>query len=171
MFVVDGYNLLHALKNANVGLPADFAASRKRMVELLSHLCERESGRARVFFDGTPGEVGAGELAYPHVKVIFCGPAREAADEAVREFVENASEPRKLLVISSDREVVKACRLSGAKVLSSQAMADRLSDLLPQAKAPARPEKPSRGVIGKLEQEMLDEIGDLEDFERRITGQ
>lgn len=170
MFVVDGYNLLHALKNAGAGLPADFTQARRRMVELLSHLCKREGAKARVFFDGTPGEVGAGELAYPHVKITFCGPVREAADEAVRQFVENASEPRKLLVISSDQAVVKACRLSGAKVLSSQAMADRLSDLLPEAKAPARPEKPSRGVIGKLEQEMLDEIGDLEEFERRITG-
>jgi len=171
MYVVDGYNLLHALKKAEPGLPADFALARRKLVELLSHLCKREGARARVFFDGTPGEIGAGELAYPHVRVTFCGPVREAADEAVRDFVENAGNPRNLLVVSSDQAVVKACRLSGAKVLSSQAMADRLSDLVPQAGAPKRPEKPSRGVIGKLEREMLDEIGDLEDFERRITGE
>lgn len=169
MYVVDGYNLLHALKKTDPGLPADFTLARRKLVELLSHLCKREGAKARVFFDGTPGEIGAGELAYPHVKVTFCGPVREAADQAVRDFVENASDPRRLLVISSDQQVVKACRLSGAKVLSSQAMADRLSDLLPGQGPAARPEKPTRGAIGKLEQEMLDEIGNLEEFERRIT--
>jgi predicted RNA-binding protein with PIN domain len=170
MYVVDGYNLLHALKKLPDGLPEDFGRARARVVELLSHLCKREGIKARVFFDGTPGELGAGDLAYPRVKVTFCGAGRESADHAVREFAENANDPRKITVVSSDIEVVKACKLAGTKTLSSQAMARKLHAATPSSAAPARPEKPIRGAVGKLEQEMLDEIGDFEEFKRKLGG-
>ena len=170
MYVVDGYNLLHALKKLPEGLPEDFGRARARVVELISHLCKRESGKARVYFDGTPGELGTGDLAYPRVKVIFCGSGRESADAAVRDYVENASEPRRLTVVSSDQEVVRACKLAGSKTLSSQAMAKKLDAVTPSAKAPARPEKPISGAVGKLEQEMLDDIGDFEEFKKRLGG-
>jgi predicted RNA-binding protein with PIN domain len=169
MYVVDGYNLLHALKKAGDGLPEDFGRARARVVELLSALARRESVKVRVFFDGTPGELGSGDLAYPRVRVTFCGPGNGVADEAVREFVENASNAGNLTVVSSDIEVVKACKLSGAKVQSSQAMAKRLAGLAPAPDtAPIGPEKPIRGAIGDIEREMLDEIGDFEEFQRRI---
>ena len=169
MYVVDGYNLLHALKKAGDGLPEDFSRARARVVELLSALARRESLKVRVFFDGTPGELGSGDLAYPRVRVTFCGPGTGVADEAVREFVENSNDTARLTVISSDIEVVRACKLAGAKVQSSQVMAKRLSGLAPAPdEAPARPEKPIRGMIGDIEREMLDEIGDLKEFERRV---
>ena len=91
------------------------------------------------------------------------------ADEAVREFVGNSNDAGRLTVVSSDIEVVRACKLSGAKIIPSQAMAARLAGLAPaEQAAPERPEKPLRGMIGKLEREMLDEIGDPKEFERRV---
>lgn len=170
MYVIDGYNLLHALRKLPGGLPKDFGRARARLTELLSNFARRESTKVRVFFDGTPGKLGSGDLDYPGVKVIFCGPGRESADHAVRDYVENAQEPFKLRVVSSDIEVAKSCRLNGAKVMSSQIMAGLLDDMTPVAAAPTRPEKPSRGVIGDLEREMLEEIGDFEEFQRRIES-
>jgi predicted RNA-binding protein with PIN domain len=168
MYVVDGYNLLHALRKHPGELPKDFGRARARLTALLSQLARRESTKVRVFFDGTPGKLGDGDLSYPGVKVVFCGPGRESADHAVREFVLNAMEPFKLKVVSSDLEVVKSCKLNGAKVISSQLMAEKLSELTPTRGEPERPEKPTRGVIGDIEQEMLDEIGDFEEFKRRL---
>jgi predicted RNA-binding protein with PIN domain len=169
MYVVDGYNLLHAMKKADAGLPADFGRARARIVELLSALMKREGVKARVFFDGSPGELGTGELAYPRVRVIFCGAGRESADAAVRDYVADSNDVGKLTVVSSDSEVARACKLSGAKVLPSQVMAARLAGLAPaESAAPERPEKPSRGMVGDLEREMLDEIGDIAEFERRV---
>jgi predicted RNA-binding protein with PIN domain len=169
MYVVDGYNLLHALKKTPDGLPADFGRARARMCELLSGLARREQRTVRVFFDGTPGELGHGDTAFPRLRVTFCGPGAGAADRAIREFVTNAVEPGSLRVVSSDIEVAQACRLNGAKVISSQEMAARLSGA--GGVADERPEKPTRGVIGRLEQEMLDDIGDLEEFEREVLGE
>jgi predicted RNA-binding protein with PIN domain len=168
MYVVDGYNLLHALKR-QADLPSDFGRARARLVELLSALAKREGVKAHVFFDGTAGELGTGDLAYPRVRITFCGPGSGVADEAVREFVANSNDAGRLTVISSDIEVVKACKLSGARVVPSAAMAEMLADLSPAENVgPARPEKPIRGMIGDIEREMLNEIGDFEEFERRI---
>ncbi|MBZ0137002.1 MAG: NYN domain-containing protein [Planctomycetes bacterium] len=170
MYVVDGYNLLHALKKRPDGLPSDFGRARARMCELLSGLARVETQVVRMFFDGTHGELSPGDLAFPRVRVTFCGPGVGAADRAVREFVENSREPGKLRVISSDIEVVQACKLAGAKVISSQDMAARLGGARRDAPAGGA-EKPIRGMVGKLEQEMLDEIGDFDEFERRILGE
>lgn len=171
MYIVDGYNLLHALKKRPDGLPSDFGRARARMCELLSALARRESVVARVFFDGAHGELSPGDLAFPRVRVTFCGPGTGAADKAVREFVENSREPGKLRVISSDIEVVQSCKLAGAKVISSQDMATRLDGAARNSTPDGGADKPARGMIGKLEQEMLDEIGDFDDFERRILGE
>lgn len=169
MYVIDGYNLLHALARFPGVLPGDGDRARARMLELLSHLCRRESTRARVYFDGTPPTVAKGELANPGVQVFFCGPDSESADRAVRDYVEGANEPRKLKVVSSDNAVASACRLTGATILRSAEMGERLAGLI-QKKAGGGSglEKPTRGAIGRIEREMLDDIGDLAEFERRI---
>ena len=169
MYVVDGYNLLHALKKLPDGLPADFGRARARLCELLSHMARRETQSVRIFFDGSHGELSAGDLSHPRVKITFCGPGTGAADRAVLNFVENDNHPNKLRVVSSDIEVVQACKLNGAQVISSQEMASKLDGIIrkldPRTGAP---EKPTRGMVGDLEQEMLDEIGDLKEFERRV---
>jgi predicted RNA-binding protein with PIN domain len=167
MYVVDGYNLLHALKQHRGVLPDDDTRSRERLIHLLSHLVRRESTTARIYFDGAPGEVAAGELAAPGVRVAFCGHAKESADQAVRDYVENASHPRKLWVVSGDHEVINACRLNGARIMHSREMAEKLAALAPAENPRAEPEKPATGA-GRVEREMLEEIGDWEEFRRRI---
>jgi predicted RNA-binding protein with PIN domain len=161
MYVVDGYNLFHAMKKRGA-LPENFGHARARLVELLSALARRESVKVHVFFDGTAGELGKGDLAYPRVRITFCGKGAGIADAAVREFVEESNDPGKLTVVSSDIEVVKGCKLAIAERLAGLAPADR--------EAPERAEKPVRGMIGDLEREMLDEIGDFSEFQRRIES-
>ncbi|MBK9974019.1 MAG: NYN domain-containing protein [Planctomycetes bacterium] len=169
MYVIDGYNLQHALARHNV-LPGDFGRARARLIELLGHLARRESTNLRIFFDGAPGQLAPGEISYPGVSVLFCGEGIESADHAVREYVENSAHPGKLRVVSSDRAVARACKLSGAKVMSAQDMADRLASLVSEGRAPrgSALEKPTRGAIGRIEREMIDDIGDLRAFEQQV---
>lgn len=167
MYVVDGYNLLHACRRQPGLLPAAEAESRARLIELLSGMVRRESVRARVFFDGTGSGVRAGDLAAPGIRVTFCGPARESADEAIRSLVEESNHPGKLTVVSDDREVIQACRLAGARTASSREVAARLNALTPATRESRKPEKPSRGA-GPLEEQMLKELGDWEKFQQEI---
>lgn len=170
MYVVDGYNLQHALARHKGLLPADWGRARARLIELLAHIARRESTQVKVFFDGTPGQVGAGDLNHDGLSITFCGEGNESADRALREYVEQARNAEKLKVVSSDRAVATACRLAGAKILTSQDMADRLANLGTKGKAGdgSALEKPTRGAIGAIEREMLKEIGDLRQFEQDV---
>ncbi|MBE7492733.1 MAG: NYN domain-containing protein [Planctomycetes bacterium] len=170
MYVVDGYNLQHALARHKGLLPADWGRARARLLELLAHLARRESVNMRVFFDGTPGQLSPGELNHERLQVTFCGDGPESADRAVREHVESARNAARLRVVSSDSAVATACRLAGARIMPAQDMAARLAKLSVQGRTPraGAQEKPARGGIGRLEREMLDEIGDLKQFEQNI---
>ena len=169
MYVIDGYNLMHNAAMARV-LPRDGSRARARLIELVAHLARRESTRALVFFDGTPADIGAGELAHELLQVRFCGPERESADREIRAHVQNHRQPEKLRVVTSDGAVAAACKLAGAKVLKAHEMAARLAKLATESRAPrgGSIEKPTRGRVGRIEQEMLDEIGDEAEFEREI---
>lgn len=170
MYVIDGYNLMHALRRV-LDLPPEHERARARCVELLALIARRENQPMRIFFDGTPGNVGRGDHAFHGVRVTFCGHEPESADRAVREYVANHAEPRKLMVVSSDNAVRDACRLSGARVISSQEVADKLARRHNErAPEPEVNEKPARGHIGDIEREMLDDIGDFEDFEREVLN-
>lgn len=170
MYVVDGYNLQHALARHKGLLPADWGRARARLIELLAHIARRESTSVRIFFDGTPGQIGAGDLDHPGVQVTFCGPGRESADHALREHIEHARNAAKLRVVSSDGAVATACRLAGAKIMSAQDMAEKLAGLTAEGRTPrgSALEKPTRGAIGRIEREMIDDIGDLKQFEQDI---
>lgn len=170
MYVIDGYNLLHALARHRNMPVADADGARSRLIELLAHLARRESTGVRVYFDGEPGPIKPGELDHPGLQVTFCGAGRETADHAVREHVQNARQPQNLRVVSSDRAVANACRLAGAKIIKAQEMAERLAKLAAEGRAPrdGSMEKPTRGRVGNIEQAMLDEIGDEAEFEQQI---
>lgn len=170
MYVVDGYNLQHALARHKGLLPDDWGRARARLIELLAHIARRESTQIKIFFDGTPGDVGAGEHNYPGIQVKFCGEGIESADHALRDYVENSRTANKLRVVSSDSAVATACRLAGAKIMSAQDMAEVLAKLGAQGRTPRESalEKPTRGAIGRIEREMMEEIGDLKQFEKDI---
>lgn len=166
MYVIDGYNLMHALCR-EIGMSDEDPRARAVCVERLAMLARRENRAVRIFFDGDGGDIGRGDHAFHNVFVRFCGHERESADRAVREFVENAIEPRKLVVVSSDIEVKEACRLTGARVAESRVLARRLAGG-DGASAPEPDEKPRAGHMGRAEREMLEEIGDFEEFRRSI---
>lgn len=173
MYVVDGYNLLHALSRHHGALPVDDDRARARLIELLAHVGKRESTPIRIFFDGTtPANIGAGDHAHDGVRVKFCGADSESADRAICEYVENSHTPRKITVVSSDHAIANTCRLAGAKNMTSQSMAEKLASNEAKEHTATAIEKPETGYIGgDIEQKMLDDIGDfnMEEIERRIN--
>ncbi|MHC4841924.1 MAG: NYN domain-containing protein [Planctomycetota bacterium] len=173
MYVIDGYNLLHALARHSGALPSDDDRARARLIELLAHISKRESTPVRIYFDGTtPSNIGAGDHAHAGVTIRFCGADSESADRAVCDYVENSHTPRKLIVVSSDRAIAGACKSAGARNMTSQKMAEKLAKNLSQkSETGTALDKPLSGHInGDVERQMIKEIGDfdLEEIERRI---
>lgn len=171
-FLIDGYNLLHVLKPHRRAAVDDIA--RLQMLAMLSEFARRKSAAVVCFLDGNSGNAAPSEFHRPGVRVVFCGPDNQSADAAICRHVEQAREPHKLVVVSNDREVRGVCKREGAKLLKSDDFAEQLLPL----KAPARTEKEAapkepvkREHFSGIEREMLEEVGDLDEFEKRVLDE
>lgn len=71
-----------------------------------------------VVCDGVCKPLGPSVSPVAEVELIYSGRGR-SADQVIQEMVEADSAPRRLLVVSSDREIQKAARRRRAKVLAS----------------------------------------------------
>jgi len=105
--LVDGHNALFALRLQT----GDHERDRR---ELLRRVRERMPG-ATVYFDGRGSPRN---LPHVHrqegVKVTYCG--RTEADTEILEDVRHATNPRRMLVVTNDRELFGKCRQLGARI-------------------------------------------------------
>ena len=172
MYLIDGYNLLHVLKPNRRAAVDDLA--RLQMLAMLSEFARRKSSAVICFLDGTSGQAAPSEFHRAGVRVVFCGPDNQSADAAICRYVEDAREPHKLVVVSNDREVRGVCRREGAKLLKSDDFALQLTPPKPQVsarEAESTKEPMRREHFSGIEREMLEEIGDMDEFEREVLDE
>ena len=119
--LIDCYNLLHAdMPPALAGL------DERRLCGLLEGSAwDRGVGSVTVVADGgrKPGGPPPGGGA---VRVCYSGPAR-TADDVLIELVEAASDPRRVTVVTSDREIRRVVKRRRARVLGSDDFVRRLA--------------------------------------------
>ncbi len=109
--LLDAYNILHV-----VGvLPPDLAGiDLEELADLVAG--SRFRGEDTLLIcDGKPKRHG---VNHPSVHVRFAGPGR-TADETIMRLVRRSSAPRRVTVVTSDREIVQAVRRRRASVVSS----------------------------------------------------
>jgi predicted RNA-binding protein with PIN domain len=116
-YVVDGHNLI-----PKVGLDLASADDEMDLVQLLQQFSRTSRARVEVFFDGAPAaEAGISPLG---TVVAHFVPVGTTADSAIRSWLEGLRHAaRNWTVVSSDREVQKAARHSGARTISAEAFA------------------------------------------------
>jgi predicted RNA-binding protein with PIN domain len=113
-YVIDGHNLIGALPGLELADPDD----ERKLIDALEEFGRATRRRTVVFFDrGRPdsGRVVRGRMVEAH----FAAPPR-SADEALLAFVRARGDARHWTVITSDAEVRRSARRTGAAVVSSQ---------------------------------------------------
>lgn len=167
--VVDGYNLLFAIAEFRGRRVAE--AIERARGELLARLAtfgRHEGERVRVVFDCRRPTAGLRRTErVGGVEVVFAGPRRSADDE-IRAMVASSTSPRHILVVTSDRELAKACGKLGARVAGTKAFYSRLvraTDGLEADEAERREKtrRPSAAEVARW----LDVFGKDEDAEPR----
>jgi len=147
--LIDTWNVLH---QTGV-LPPDSAgigtAGLCKMIE------NSRWGREKVSLicDGTPSDEHALGVRY---QLVFTGPIK-TADAEIMERVANSSAPRSILVVTSDREIIKSIRKRGAQQIGSAVFLQSLVEdsHLPTSKTIRRPS----GLSPKLAQEWKEHFG------------
>lgn len=119
--LIDGHNLIGRLPDLGLDDPDDEA----KLVARLRAFCARAHKRATVVFDrGLPGGRSR-ELSGGGVEVVFA-PAGRAADSILRERVRRGRDPRGLIVVTSDNEVIAVAQARGARAMRAEEFAAQL---------------------------------------------
>lgn len=119
--LIDTYNVLHV-----VGvLPPELAGLDARGLAALLARSRYEREPVILVCDGTPPP-GLPPRAAGRVELRFAGAAR-TADDLIIELVRRAADPRRLIVVSSDRAVRRGARRLRAKTMSSEVFLRRLT--------------------------------------------
>jgi predicted RNA-binding protein with PIN domain len=120
--LIDGHNLIGRLPDLRLDDPDDEA----KLVARLRAYCARTARRVTVVFDrGLPGGP-SWELSGGGVEAVFA-PAGRTADGILRERILQARDPRGLIVVTSDHQVIAVARARGARVMRSEDFAAHLS--------------------------------------------
>jgi len=121
VLLIDGYNLLHASGVFPEGGPPTLERSRGALLDaLVERLPAKLAARTTVVFDAVGAPPGLPrELTHRGLAVRF---ARRGgtADELLEEQIAAATDPRNLLVVSSDHRVQRAARQRGAAFSDSE---------------------------------------------------
>jgi predicted RNA-binding protein with PIN domain len=121
-WIVDGNNVVGARPD---GWWRDRAGAKARLVDQLRELARYTGEPVTVFFDGRP--VALPEA--PELTVRFAGTARNAADDAIVGWLEQAG-AADVRVISSDADLVARAGARGAVVEGAGAFRRRLDELV-----------------------------------------
>lgn len=141
--LIDGHNLIGRLPDVSLEDRDD----EVRLVSRLQAYAGRTGKRVAVVFDrGMPGG-RSDNLSSGRVEVVFA-PTGRSADRVLRERIRQAPNPRGLLVVSSDREVISAALGRGARVVRSE---DFVAQLEPVATRSNGAKEDPRLSPGELE--------------------
>src|SRR5689334_17692648 len=111
LYLIDGYNLLHAMGVARRRMgPDGLEQARQNLLGVLHGAFGDESANVTVVFDAAKPPPGApAETDYHGIHVRFAiGLA--AADDLIELLIRKASAPRHLTVVSDDHRLQKAAR-------------------------------------------------------------
>jgi predicted RNA-binding protein with PIN domain len=118
-WLVDGMNVVGSRPD---GWWRDRRAAMRRLVEALERFAEETGDDVAVVFDGRPFELEEGG----RIEVGFAPGGRNAADDAIAEWVGDDPDPGSLTVVTSDSELAARVRAAGAHVVPSGSFRNRL---------------------------------------------
>jgi hypothetical protein len=154
--VIDGNNLLYAARAVETAGPL---MGRSLLCGTLSQWASRRGERVHVVFDGpSPGRARATQIGDSDIEVSFSGGV--SADAALIGMIEADSAARRLLVVSSDREIVRAAKRRRAQAIrSDEFWALVRQDLARALPAPTEPAEKRHGLDPEGTNQWLREFG------------
>ncbi len=149
-FLIDGYNLLHAVGWATPGKRSgSLAAARRRLLDWLADAPAVKSGadRFRVVFDAQNGP--APSVGQSHRGVLVQFAYRRTADDLIEELLDAEPAPRQVAVVSNDARLHEAARRAGSRGWGCQEFVDWLIEAArevpgsPHHRPPEKPDGPA----------------------------
>jgi predicted RNA-binding protein with PIN domain len=141
LWLIDGYNLMHAVGAISREVCTREAFRRRRRTflnRLADALGAERASETTVVFDASvpPGDFPL-EATYKGMTIVFAV-ADESADARIEKMIATHSAPKSLSVISSDRRIRQAARRRKARTLAAGDFLDELDRFQSQRSATRR---------------------------------
>ena len=143
--LIDGNNLLYAARDAEALGPE---VSRSMLCDRLGAWAQRRREAVHVVFDGPkPTPELAAQIGHPDIQVSYSG-GGVTADAVLKELIANDSAARRLIVVSTDREIRRAAKSRRARSIRSDEfwVWVRRDLATPEPEPPAEPEEKEAGL-------------------------
>jgi hypothetical protein len=122
--VIDGYNLIHQSRQFCEPDRQDLQSGREALVAALAAYKKVKRHRITVIFDGTAAPAGMPRRDKQKGIVIRYSSHGELADTVIKRMAEKERE--KLMVVTSDQEIVQYAEAMGCATIGALAFEDRL---------------------------------------------
>jgi predicted RNA-binding protein with PIN domain len=135
LWLIDGYNLMHAAGAISAKVSTREAFRRRRRIflnKLADALGAERASETTVVFDASvpPGDFPL-ETTYKGMTLLFAV-ADENADARIEKLIATHSAPKSLTVISSDKRIRQAARRRKARTLTADEFLDQLERFVDQ---------------------------------------
>jgi len=155
--LIDGNNLLHAARRAQT---SSLLIGRSMLCQAIGRWAQRRSERVHIVFDGPAPPPGmAAQVAHQAIQVSYSG-VGVSADEALMRLLETDSAARRLIVVSSDRQIQRAAQRRRARPLDAETFWLRVQrDLARPRPVRKEPREKEAGLSPEATDEWLKEFG------------
>ncbi|MEO0586723.1 MAG: NYN domain-containing protein [Planctomycetota bacterium] len=152
MLLIDAYNVLHTtMPPVLAGLDeAGLCVALKRSAFRRHH--------AVVVCDGRVKPLGPESSPVDGVEIVYSGSSR-SADDVIIDRIDASSTPRRLTVVSTDRQIRAAARRRRCRSLTSDAFIAAVAESLDRTPPPPRNAKPGGPLSDDQVRRWLDHFG------------
>lgn len=125
-YILDGYNIIHAIPSLKKTLVHDAESAREMLIHSAGQFCITKKIRCTIVFDGiAPDNLRKGPIHAP-VHVVYSSP--QTADAKIKQLIEQSKSRSLLVIISSDREILRFAQVCSCQRHTSAHFARLLAD-------------------------------------------
>jgi uncharacterized protein len=154
-FVVDGYNLLHAVKKSFEQLQD---ISDIRIAKILSVYSNKTRDTGQLVFDGIGPPNREDFCHIESVEVIFSGTEKEA-DDIIENIIAANTAPKRLVVVSDDRRLKVAAKKRKCQHIDCVSFMMHMIGEIGRENKRQEPPSKNTGISGEETEGWLDEFG------------
>jgi predicted RNA-binding protein with PIN domain len=155
MFIIDGYNLLHAILKAE---EAPRAIGDVELCRIVARYLKLIGRSGEMIFDGTGPPDKSGFDGISNLEVLFGGLSADA-DTVIEDKISASTSPKRLTIVSSDRRLRKAARTRRCSSLKSEAFWDNVRKQLKRRRPAREPAAKRHGLSESETNQWLDVFG------------
>lgn len=155
MIIIDGHNLLHAVRKAEEDSQA---LSDVELCLIVGRYLKLISKTGEIIFDGTGPRDKSGFDNISNLEVSFAGQGTDT-DSVIEDKIRASTAPKGLTIVSSDRRLRRAAQTRKATAVKSTDFWNNLQKRFRRKKAPQEPAQKRLGLTEAETQQWLEFFG------------